>query len=91
MSRESSLASLSWETASPAEVFDVWSNEFDYLYEEVRAGVFVLTMHPQCIGRGSRMRMLRRLIEHIQSHDDVTFRTMADVATRFRAAHPLGA
>jgi peptidoglycan/xylan/chitin deacetylase (PgdA/CDA1 family) len=76
---------------SPNEVFDVWCAEFDYLYEEVRSGVFVLTMHPQCIGRGSRMRMLRRLIEHIRSCDDVQFRTMAHVAARFRAAHPLAA
>ena len=52
---------------SPTDVFDVWSAEFDYLYEEVGSGVFVLTMHPQCIGRGSRMRMLRRLIDHIRS------------------------
>jgi peptidoglycan/xylan/chitin deacetylase (PgdA/CDA1 family) len=49
-----------------------------YLYDEVGSGVFVLTMHPQCIGRGSRMRMLRRLIEHMQSRDGVVFRTMAD-------------
>jgi peptidoglycan/xylan/chitin deacetylase (PgdA/CDA1 family) len=74
---------------SPHDVFDVWRGEFDYLYDEVGSGVFVLTMHPQCIGRGSRMQMLRRLIEHIASRHDVVFRTMADVATRFRAAHPL--
>ncbi len=76
---------------SPNEVFDVWSAEFDYLYDDLGAGVFVLTMHPQCIGRGSRMRMLRRLIEHIQSRDGVEFRTMDDVASGFRAAHPLHA
>jgi len=74
---------------SPNDVYDVWSAEFDYLYEEVGSGVFVLTMHPQCIGRGSRMRMLRRLIEHIQSCDGVVFRTMADVAAQFRIDHPL--
>jgi len=74
---------------APNDVFDVWSNEFDYLYEEVGSGVYILTMHPQCIGRGSRMRMLRRLIEHIQARDGVVFRTMADVATRFPSEHPL--
>ena len=76
---------------SPNEVFDIWSAEFDYLYHELGAGVFVLTMHPQCIGRGSRLLMLRRLIEHIRSHEGVHFRTMAEVATRFRAEHPVGA
>ena len=76
---------------SPTDVYDVWRAEFDYLYEEVGSGVFVLTMHPQCIGRGSRMLMLRRLIEHIRSHDGVRFRTMADVAAQFRAEQPLSA
>lgn len=70
---------------SPDDVFAVWSGEFDYLAEEVGAGVFVLTMHPQCIGRGSRMRMLRRLVDHMRADDRVVFRTMNDVATRFRA------
>ena len=76
---------------SPTDVYDVWRAEFDYLYEEVGTGVFVLTMHPQCIGRGSRMLMLRRLIEHIRSHDGVRFRTMADVAAEFRRVRPLPA
>jgi peptidoglycan/xylan/chitin deacetylase (PgdA/CDA1 family) len=74
---------------SPNDVFDVWCGDFDYLHEEVGAGVFVLTMHPQCIGRGSRLRMLRRLVEHIQSRGGVEFCAMADVAARFRAAQPL--
>lgn len=76
---------------SPNDVFDIWRAEFDYLHDEIGAGVFVLTMHPQCIGRGSRLLMLRRLIEHIRSRDDVRFRTMADVAAEFRASHPLTA
>ena len=48
-------------------------------------------MHPQCIGRGSRMLMLRRLIDHIRSRDGVRFRTMADVAAQFRQEQPLPA
>jgi peptidoglycan/xylan/chitin deacetylase (PgdA/CDA1 family) len=76
---------------SPNDVFDIWRAEFDYLHDELGAGVFILTMHPQCIGRGSRLLMLRRLIEHIRSRDGVRFRTMADVAAEFRAAHPLTA
>jgi peptidoglycan-N-acetylglucosamine deacetylase len=74
---------------SPGDVETIWRAEFDYLYHEVGTGVFVLTMHPQCIGRGSRLLMLRRLIEHLAGHDGVTFRTMADVAARHRAARPV--
>jgi peptidoglycan/xylan/chitin deacetylase (PgdA/CDA1 family) len=72
---------------SPNEVFDIWSAEFDYLCDEVGAGVFVLTMHPQCIGRGSRLLMLGRLIEHMRSRGGVRFRTMAEVAAEYRATH----
>ena len=64
----------------------IWSAEFDCLYQQVGSGVFVLTMHPQCIGKGSRMLMLERLLNHIKSHDGVRFRTMQDVAAEFRAA-----
>ena len=76
---------------SPNEVYDIWSAEFDYLYRKVGSGVFVLTMHPQCIGKGSRMLMLERLIEYMQGHEGVRFRTMQDVAAEFRADTPLKA
>jgi peptidoglycan/xylan/chitin deacetylase (PgdA/CDA1 family) len=75
---------------SPNEVFDIWAAEFEYLYRKEGSGVFVLTMHPQCIGKGSRMLMLERLITHIKSHAGVQFRTMAAVADEFRASQPLG-
>lgn len=74
---------------SPNEVYDIWAAEFEYLYRKLGNGVFVLTMHPQCIGKGSRMLMLERLIEHMKSHSGVEFRTMAEVADAFRARHPL--
>ena len=76
---------------SPNEVYDIWAAEFDYLYQRVGSGVLVLTMHPQCIGKGSRMLMLERLIEHIKGHNGVRFRTMEDVAAEFRAGTPINA
>jgi peptidoglycan/xylan/chitin deacetylase (PgdA/CDA1 family) len=76
---------------SPDEVFDIWAAEFRYLHEKLETGVYVLTMHPQCIGKGSRMLMLERLIHHIKSHDGVRFQTMAEVADEFRTRQPLKA
>lgn len=76
---------------APNEVYDIWAAEFDYLYQKVGAGVLVLTMHPQCIGKGSRMLMLERLIDHMQGHEGVSFRTMEDVAAEFRSGTPLRA
>ena len=65
------------------------TGEFDYLVNRIGEGVFVLTMHPQCIGKGSRMLMLERLIGHIKEHEQIEFKTLADVADEFRAATPL--
>jgi peptidoglycan/xylan/chitin deacetylase (PgdA/CDA1 family) len=76
---------------SPNDVYDVWAAEFDYLYNKLESGVYVLTMHPQCIGKGSRMLMLERLIEHFKNHDGVRFQTMVEVAEAFRTEHPLAA
>jgi len=67
-----------------AEVGAIWRSEFDYCREETENGVFTLTMHPQIIGRGPRMRMLGTLIEHMQACRDVRFLTLAEAAARFR-------
>lgn len=74
---------------TPNEVYEIWAAEFQYLYEKLGSGVYVLTMHPQCIGKGSRMLMLERLIKHFKQHTGVQFSTMAEVAQAFRTAHPL--
>jgi peptidoglycan/xylan/chitin deacetylase (PgdA/CDA1 family) len=55
----------------PSAVFEHWSAEFDQLYAERRA--FVLAMHPQIIGRPSRITLLEQLIRHIQHHEDAQF------------------
>ena len=74
---------------SPDEVRQIWQDEFDYLVERVGEGVYVLTMHPQTTGKGSRMLMLERLIAYMKSVDGIEFTTLAAVADEFRAAHPL--
>jgi peptidoglycan/xylan/chitin deacetylase (PgdA/CDA1 family) len=71
----------------PDEVFAVWAAEFDFLYERVGSGVFTLTMHPQIMGRGHRVLMLERLIEHMR-RPGVQFQRLGDVADEWRAAHP---
>jgi peptidoglycan/xylan/chitin deacetylase (PgdA/CDA1 family) len=73
-----------------SKVEEIWREEFDYMCHEVDGGILTITMHPQVIGRGHRMLMLERLIEHFQRHEGVRFATLADVAEEFRAAHPRG-
>jgi peptidoglycan-N-acetylglucosamine deacetylase len=46
-------------------------------------------MHPQVIGRGHRMLMLERLMEHMSGHDGVVFETIGAYVDRWRAANPL--
>ena len=62
----------------PDEVFSNWVAEFEGLYHYGRA--FTLTMHPQYIGRPGRLRMLERLINHIQSFPNVEFMRIIDAA-----------
>lgn len=75
--------------ADPSRVFEVWTGDFDYLSQRIGEGVFTLTMHPQVIGRGHRLLMLERVIEHIRRCDGVVFSKMEDVAREWRRAHPL--
>ena len=76
---------------SPDEVRQIWQDEFDYLHQRIGEGVYVLTMHPQTTGKGSRMLMLERLIAHIKSHDGVEFASLETVAEQFRTQHPIEA
>jgi peptidoglycan-N-acetylglucosamine deacetylase len=75
--------------SAPSAVLEIWKGDFDYLYDRVGEGVYTLTMHPQVIGRGHRLLMLEKLVEHIRSHDGVSFVTMCEVASEFRRGNPL--
>jgi peptidoglycan/xylan/chitin deacetylase (PgdA/CDA1 family) len=75
--------------SSPTQVYERWAGDFDYLCEFVGEGVYCLTMHPQVIGRGHRLLMLNRLIEHMKGRAGVSFSTMAEVAREWKRKHPL--
>jgi peptidoglycan/xylan/chitin deacetylase (PgdA/CDA1 family) len=70
---------------SPDEVYQLWAGDFDYMQRDVPGGVFTLTMHPQVIGRGHRLLMLERLIEHMLIQPGVRFMRMGDVAHEWKA------
>jgi peptidoglycan/xylan/chitin deacetylase (PgdA/CDA1 family) len=55
------------------KAFQVWKEEFDGQYHY--GGTFVLTMHPEIIGRPARVLMLGRLIDYIRSHEGVWITT----------------
>ncbi len=72
--------------AAPSHAEEIWRGDFDGMREEDSDAVYVLTMHPQIIGRPHRIALLERLIQHMQSFDDVWFAQMHEVSDRFRRA-----
>jgi len=67
------------ERRPPSEVFNIWIQEFEAVYKE-KVPYFMLTMHPQCIGRASRARMLESLIRAIRRRPDIAFSRCIDLA-----------
>ena len=63
-------------------MLEIWQGELDYMDEHVDGGVLVVAMHPQVIGRGHRVAMLERFVEHARALGDVTFAEMREVAAR---------
>ena len=72
--------SLSYQSgiSSQEKVFEIWSAEFEAIYEE--GLYFMLTMHPQIMGVPSRSKMLDRLIRLMKSKGDVWFATPKEIA-----------
>ncbi|MHA2366263.1 MAG: polysaccharide deacetylase family protein [Candidatus Hodarchaeales archaeon] len=60
------------------KVFEIWSDEFEAVYEENL--YFMLVMHPQIMGIPSRAKMLEKLIQLMSSKKDVWFATPSEVA-----------
>ncbi len=67
---------------SPSGVLEAWVAEFDTFYAE--QGEFTLAMHPQIIGRPSRLIVLEQLIAHIATHDNIWFARCDAVAEAVR-------
>ena len=65
-----------------SHALEIWREEFVGIYR--RGGLFMLTMHPQLIGRVSRLEMLRRLIESIRGFSRVWFATGEAVANHWK-------
>jgi peptidoglycan/xylan/chitin deacetylase (PgdA/CDA1 family) len=64
--------------STTAEVEAIWQEEFEGIHR--LGGSFVLTMHPQIIGRPSRLALLDRFVEWVTGHDRVRVATCAEIA-----------
>ena len=64
--------------STPSEVREIWDAEFEAIYQ--MGASFVLTMHPQIIGRPSRLKMLEAFVEFVQGHEGVWIATCGEMA-----------
>jgi len=71
---------------SPSQVFEIWMGDFDYMRTKIQDGVFILTMHPQVIGRGHRMLFLEKILTYMQS-TGVRFMRMIDFVQEWKGGH----
>lgn len=75
--------SLDWRThayhrMSDQAVQEIYTAEFDAAYAE--GTLFLLTMHPFITGHRSRVAVLDRLVNHMQSRSGVWFATLEQIA-----------
>jgi peptidoglycan-N-acetylglucosamine deacetylase len=70
---------------NPRHLEEMWRDEIDDLTTRNPHGFLMMTLHPQVIGRGSRLAMLERVIEHAMARG-LRFTTANTLAQEFRAA-----
>jgi peptidoglycan/xylan/chitin deacetylase (PgdA/CDA1 family) len=66
--------------STPGEVREIWEAEFTGIRE--LEGAFILTMHPQIIGRPSRLALLDAFLGFVTSHEDVWVAPCREIAGR---------
>lgn len=73
---------------SPDQVFSIWMGDFDYMRQREPGGVFILTLHPQVIGRGHRLLFLERVLEYMAGHG-AKFLRMVDYVHAWKEGNSL--
>lgn len=69
------------QNATCAHMFQLWMEEFHAIHEQ--GGLFNLTLHPQVIGRPSRIKMLEDLILEIRKYEGVWMTNCSSIAAHF--------
>ncbi len=72
------VADWTRKIATNDEVRSIWKAEFDGIRD--MRGAFVLTMHPQIIGRPGRLPLLEDMIAYVRGHPDVWVTTAHEMA-----------
>ncbi|MBW2056159.1 MAG: polysaccharide deacetylase [Deltaproteobacteria bacterium] len=72
----------------PDDALEYWIAEFDSIHEI--GGLCVLVNHPRCIGRPSRIRILKEFINHVKDTPGVWLTTQERVADWVLGKHETG-
>ena len=75
------LTTSGWPIQNAGQVYEIWRDEFDGMYDAGNGETFILTMHPQIIGHHSRLLMVEKLIRHIRGKAGVNFCTCDEIAS----------
>jgi peptidoglycan/xylan/chitin deacetylase (PgdA/CDA1 family) len=59
--------------SAPSKVLEIWTGELRWAWEHEPGGLLTITMHPESIGRGHRVRMLEAFIAKGKSLEGVVF------------------
>jgi len=72
--------------SAPSAVLEIWTEELRYAHEHAPGGLVMVTVHPECIGRGHRMAMLEHFIDAASTLDGVVFERLDAIVERWSAA-----
>ena len=72
---------------APSGVEETWLAELRYAHAHAPGGVITFTLHPEVIGRGSRIAMLERLIETARELPGVIFARLDVAVARWIIMH----
>ncbi|KAF8815442.1 carbohydrate esterase family 4 protein [Phlegmacium glaucopus] len=80
---KSSPNSHGWVNARDVE--QLWKDTFTYCYREEEEFIFPITIHPDVSGRPHVLLMLERFIEWVNTHQNVHWVPMIEMARDFRS------
>ena len=73
---------------NPHDIFGMWEDSFDYVYENYDFAVFPMTIHPDVSGRIKSLGCHQHLIDHINKYEGVRWCTLNEMADEFLKRFP---
>ncbi len=72
--------------SAPSKVLEIWTEELRWAWDHEAGGLLMITVHPECIGRGHRVRLLERFIAACRELDGIVFDRLDRYLDRWEGA-----